>query len=625
MSVGLEALNVESKQKTAPPVATKVGCLNHVSRWVGCCDVFDSDPNLREGVLKKRACTDVPWLLAMFLFSALCIGLIWVPAAEEGDWTRFTGPSDFVLNTCGVDENFEDLPYAAWINQADYEIKVCVKDCSATKDFVFPYTHDSTLHAFWCIPDQAGDAFMSAFEDNVVVQYMMDLYSYKEVPIYSAVFTIVFLFGFFIFVRLFFKYIMYAIFGGVLFATGFGAYSFMKDGREIDEAGYYTGVAILVGGISLWCLMMCCWSSLMQVVNVMQQAADALIKMPHLLLFPILSMPISLGIFTAWYLVCLLMFSAAEPEGDTFPGYTLPTGIYQDLYSGVNEPAQYHTYKYEVTEVGEEFFIHLFWMFWGLKFMEYFNFVIVSGCIADWYLDRELVDNPEENEEYARGNCARLCGSIYRTIRYHLGTIAFSSALIAALQTIECILIYVQKQIGDTNNPFAKMVLKIALAVVKCLECIMDRCNKCTLVVTAVLGSPFCAGCGKSLQLFFKNMSLMSLGTGMIMLMCLLANIVIALMSSGLCGYIFLGVENAEGLNSNLMPLLSGFLVSYFLGKLMLGVWDCAATTILVCDCMLKEWYKEEFGKHLGRKAKKAVKPKKGDVEMYGQDSEQAV
>ena len=39
--------------------------------------------------------------------------------------------------------------------------------------------------------------------------------------------------------------------------------------------------------------------------------------------------------------------------------------------------------------------------------MEYLNFVIVSGCVADWYLDRELVDNPEENEEYASSNLCR--------------------------------------------------------------------------------------------------------------------------------------------------------------------------------------------------------------------------
>merc|ERR1719203_2241563 len=265
------------------------------------------------------------------------------------------------------------------------------------------------------------------------------------------------------------------------------------------------------------------------------------------------------------------------------------------------------------------FFVHIFWMFWGVKFMEYFNFVVVSGCVADWFLDKELVDHPDANEEFQKGNCKRIWSSLWRTIRYHLGTIAFASALIAMIQTIEAILVYVQKQIGDTTNPFAQVVLKVAMGVVKCLECILDRCNKNTLVVTAVCGSPFCAGCGQSLAMFFKNLTLMTLGTGMIMLMCLLSTLLIALLSAGASGYILLG-SDLEEMNSATMPLMASFMASFFVGKIMLSVWDCAATTILVCHCMLKEWYPDEFGKDLVNKANKVERKKEEDVEMVAED-----
>merc|ERR1719229_230783 len=92
----------------------------------------------------------------------------------------------------------------------------------------------------------------------------------------------------------------------------------------------------------------------------------------------------------------------------------------------------------------------------------------------------------------------------------------------------------------------------------------------------------------------------------MIMFMCLLANIVIALLSAGLAGYTELGTDTEEEVYSNLMPLMSGFIISFFVGKLALGVWDCAATSILVCRCMLKEWFKKEFEEKSGKHAKKA-------------------
>merc|ERR1719471_238819 len=99
----------------------------------------------------------------------------------------------------------------------------------------------------------------------------------------------------------------------------------------------------------------------------------------------------------------------------------------------------------------------------------------------------------------------------------------------------------------------------------------------------------------------------MNLGTGMIVLMCALANLSIALLSAGTAGYIFLG-SNASDLNSSIMPLLASFIASFFVAKIILGAWDCAATTILVCSCMLKEWYPDEFEKGLVGKANKVKK-----------------
>eukprot|EP00494_Astrolonche_serrata_P006849 UN06874 len=327
--------------------------------------------------------------------------------------------------------------------------------------------------------------------------------------------------------------------------------SFMKDGKEADEASYYTGVAILVIGLTLWCILMVCWTQLMKIFTVLEKASKALLIMPQLLTVPIITMPFTIGIIVAWYVVVLMMFSAGD-----YQYFSMPSSDYIDDTLAISEPyateaniEHYYETQYNF-DAQNTFFVHLFWMLWGIKFIEYFNFLVVSGCVADWYLDKCLVDNPDENAEYNKGkcggNCTRIFGAIKRVLLYHLGTIAFASALIAIIQTIEAILLYLKKQMGDTENPFAQAVLKVTMAIIKCIECIMDRCNKSTLVVTAVLGVPFCAGCGKSLQLFFNNMATMSLGTGMIILMCYLANFCIACLSAGVCGFLFMGVDTQE-------------------------------------------------------------------------------
>merc|ERR1712217_775890 len=83
-------------------------------------------------------------------------------------------------------------------------------------------------------------------------------------------------------------------------------------GVDADPESYYTGVAILVTGILFWCAMMCCWTSLMEVCDVMKKAAEALIVMPLLNFVPLMTFPFVAGVVFAWFFLTSLMFSSEE-------------------------------------------------------------------------------------------------------------------------------------------------------------------------------------------------------------------------------------------------------------------------------------------------------------------------
>jgi hypothetical protein len=205
-----------------------------------------------------------------------------------------------------------------------------------------------------------------------------------------------------------------------------------------------------------------------------------------------------------------------------------------------------------------------------------------------------------------------------------MGTIAFASALVAAIQTVEVILMYMKKQIEESNNPFAKTLFKCIMAIVKCMECIIDRCNKNTLVVTATLGVPFCAGCGKTLKMFFSHMALMTMGSGMISLLVYLSNFIIAILAAATAGFIEFDVQT-EDPNSMAFPMIAAFVVSFFITKIMLGVWDASASTILVCRIMLKQWYPNELDKGLVAKADHVAHHKEVELQEEPKDVESEV
>jgi len=478
--------------------------------------------------------------------------------------------------------------------------------------------YESSESVYWCIPDSdvAAEAFFSQYEDYELVRYVQDLYNYYMVPLYAIPMTFAFLFLFFCFVRFAFKFILRVLFWGLLIAVCLGSYTFMQEGSKNDEASYYVGITLCFIGIAFWCTLMCCWLPLMEVVSVLEVASKAIMVMPQLLLVPVITFPITAAIVFAWYYIILLMFSS----GDT---YEKPLSILGDTtfidetithyYAAhTDDTANFVEVDYDFT-IQKTFFVHLFWMLWGLMYIEYLNFMIVAGTVADWWLDRELVDNPEENEEYndgrCGGNCTRVFRSAWRTIRYHMGTLAFASALVAAIQTAEAILMYLKKHIEESENPFAKTIFKCVMGIIKCMECIIDRCNKNTLVVTAVLGVPFCAGCGKTLKMFFNNMALMTMGSGMISLMVYIANFIVAFLAAAAAGAIEFDAQDNNP-NSMAFPMLAAFVISFVITKIMLGVWDASASCILVCRMMLKDWYPQELDKHLAKKANHVSKKK---------------
>eukprot|EP00494_Astrolonche_serrata_P006526 UN06550 len=392
------------------PVETKVSCWNYCCRMLGCCDAVsnsDGPPNLREGVLKKRIITDVPFIALCIIFSVICAVVIWEPCMANGNINRFKGASDYLKQTCGIDDGVKNLPFAAWPDVTEFDIKICVSDCSETQNSEFyggGYSSDKIV--YWCVPDKdsidtAGwEAFESQFDDNKYMRYMADMYDYRYIPIYGVLFAFGLLGLYFVVVYWCLKILFRILYVALLAATILGGVSCMQDGMD-DEASYYMGIAILCIGSTLWIILMCCWEKLMNVLDVMQEASHAIIIMPQTLFVPIFFLPFIIGVILWWYIVVLMMFSAGDYEQNTMPSSTYIDDCITTYYGSDAEKDYYNEIDYDV-DIQNTFFVHLFWLLWGIKFLEYMQFLIVSGTVADWYLDQNLVDNPNENQEYKK-------------------------------------------------------------------------------------------------------------------------------------------------------------------------------------------------------------------------------
>ena len=107
-------------------------------------------------------------------------------------------------------------------------------------------------------------------------------------------------------------------------------------------------------------------------------------------------------------------------------------------------------YKYGPTSEGSFMQIYnLFGFFWGLFFLEALDQMVLAGAFASWYWVLDKRDIPK----------MPLMSSFFRTLRYHLGTIAFGSLVVAIIRMIRVLIEYIEEKLKEWNqeNPVVKV------------------------------------------------------------------------------------------------------------------------------------------------------------------------
>ena len=112
-------------------------------------------------------------------------------------------------------------------------------------------------------------------------------------------------------------------------------------------------------------------------------------------------------------------------------------------------------------------------------------------------------------EDTSTRTSAPLCKAIANTFCYSMGIIAFGSFVIAVVQFIRAVLLYIQKQAESTNN-------RVMVCIARCLQCYMACVESCMKYITknayilhTIEGGGFCKNGINVITLLMSNMSLM--------------------------------------------------------------------------------------------------------------------
>jgi hypothetical protein len=212
----------------------------------------------------------------------------------------------------------------------------------------------------------------------------------------------------------------------------------------------------------------------------------------------------------------------------------------------------------------------LFHFLWTNAFFVAMGQLILAGAVSEWFFTPKA----------EKGRKSFIKQGLWNALRYHSGSAAFGSLIIAIVQTIKYILMYAERQARGQNNRVAALILKCMICCIWCLEKCLKYINKQAYIQVALMGTNFCTSCINTFKLFFRNMARFGI---LAVLGAVIHNIgyFFIMACTTILGYFILRGLNPE--QSHVLTLVFIVLVSGLVGKLYMNVFGMAVDTSLQC------------------------------------------
>ena len=211
---------------------------------------------------------------------------------------------------------------------------------------------------------------------------------------------------------------------------------------------------------------------------------------------------------------------------------------------------------------------HLFSLFYINEFLEALAQFIYASSACIWY----FIHEKGLDVNYTRT-------SIKRAFRFHLGSLAFGSLIVAIIRFIMFCMEFVKKRIDQTygkKSEKSKCYRIIISCCQCCMECIartIEFINKHAYIQIALKGENFCTAAWEGFGLLIRNLGRFSALILIGSFFSLFGMVFIAA-SSGVIGYYVITEVDyfSDKLNSPVLPVFAMVMIGFILGMVSMSV-----------------------------------------------------
>jgi len=337
-----------------------------------------------------------------------------------------------------------------------------------------------------------------------------------------------------------------------------------QEDAEMQKWYQWAAIGLAIGICLLFCIVIALRHNFKLLAALLEVASQTLREMPSLLLFPFLNL-ISL---VCWLVVLLyVLLGTITLENRVANGWLVKLGI---------EPPQ----DVKQLKFARECFAWttLFSFLW-IYFYHVAAFqTTISGAVAHWYFFRLDPEHSAGTGIHSQGWFfgRPLVYAYCRVVRYHMGSLALGSLILALVTLPRIILEYLDQQSkrANGNNP----VVLLAFRAIRCCLWCFDQCLKWlttySYINIAVSGRPFCRAAHKSFIILAKYPVQVALDwlastvlqavVGLLVPLCMVVAAYFLMGSWVVCG-------------------VAVAFLSYMVTRMAVGVYDICISALFVC------------------------------------------
>lgn len=526
------------------------------------------DAHREVGLNADRGCTDC-WCLFIMLLAYAAIGFVAYLGFTNGDPDRLLEGTDLLNRMCGkgdspnvsydgstattvpdwserryiwfpVSYNFEKKEF---ILLDALKLGFCVKDCPSKSDSIltptvaksygppeatapsYPVLYNSQPRFGRCVPDflsfdcqddekctadSSNSSSTFSAKARVTSAMMQGLLEVKDkywVILVCTLAAVVLSFVWLILLRCIIKPIVILTLILVLLALiAVGAvFWYLKDGQ--DTPGWYMAIAITawVFAFIFLCAMIFLWRDVMVAVDIMEEATRVPVQMPSMVLVPVICLLLIIPYFIFGVINAIYIHTSGDSvtfetplPSDYFASGTLPADVTNTTGEFLNVQLQDYPNWRTPAHI-----YNIFFFLWAFGFYNAIGFLILAMCTIFWYWSK-----PGNDKEPPF--MAPLTGAKF-TFRYHLGTLALGSFIVALIQTIRVVMAFLEsrmKAAGDGSEA-TKCLMKCFFRCIHCCLAYFERVvkfiNKTAYIGCALKGDNFIEGARRGVGLLAAN------------------------------------------------------------------------------------------------------------------------